>query len=70
MKESYGAGVANHTGPESCMVVGNGRREALTGVRTGRILSLEIISSRVPTASLLRLRIHYYLMCAAGKGVL
>jgi RNA-directed DNA polymerase len=70
MEESYGEGVANHTGPESCMVVGNGRREALTGVGAGWVLSLEIISSRVPTASLLRLRIHYSLTFAAGKGVL
>ena len=41
MNQSYGEGVANHTGPESCMVVGNGRREALTGVRAGGVLSLE-----------------------------
>ena len=41
MKESYDEGVANHIGPESCMVVGNGRREALAGVRAGWVLSLE-----------------------------
>jgi len=42
MKESYGEGVATHTGPESCVddreVVG----EALTGVRAGQPLSREI----------------------------
>jgi len=41
MQESYGEGVASHTGPESCAndreVVG----EALTGVRAGRISSRE-----------------------------
>jgi RNA-directed DNA polymerase len=35
MKEPYGEGLATHTGPESCVVVRKGRREALTGVRTG-----------------------------------
>jgi RNA-directed DNA polymerase len=37
MKESYGEGVATHTGPESCAVV----REALTGVRAGQVCSRE-----------------------------
>ena len=37
MKESYGEGVASHTGPESCAAV----REALTGVRAGRVFSRE-----------------------------
>ena len=37
MKESYGEGVATHTGPESCAAV----REALTGVRAGRVFSRE-----------------------------
>ncbi len=37
MKESYGEGLAAHTGPESCAVV----REALTGVRAGRVVSRE-----------------------------
>jgi RNA-directed DNA polymerase len=35
MKEPYGEGLASHTGPESCVVVRKGRREALTGERTG-----------------------------------
>jgi hypothetical protein len=42
MKVSYSEGLATHTGSESCMVVGNGEREALTGVRTGQVLSREI----------------------------
>jgi len=37
MKESYGEGLATHTGPESCAAV----REALTGVRVGRVFSRE-----------------------------
>ena len=37
MKESYGEGRATHAGPESCAAV----REALTGVRAGRVLSRE-----------------------------
>lgn len=41
MKESYAEGLAAHSGPESCVVAGNGRGEALTGVRAGRVLSRE-----------------------------
>ena len=37
MKEPYGEGPATHTGPESCAAV----REALTGVRAGRVFSRE-----------------------------
>src|SRR5262245_32127450 len=42
MQESYGEGIANHTGPESCVSVREGDSEALTGVRAGRVLSREI----------------------------
>src|ERR671931_710598 len=42
MKESYGEGVATHTGPESCVVVRKGDGEALTGGKAGRVLSREI----------------------------
>jgi hypothetical protein len=42
MKESYGEGVASHTGPESCVVDREVGGEALTGVRAGRVLSREI----------------------------
>ena len=50
MKESYGEGVANHSGPESCSGGSDARAEALTGVRAGRVLSREMLAySRVPT---------------------
>jgi len=41
MEESYGEGVANHTGPASCAVVRKGGGEAWIGVRAGRVLSRE-----------------------------
>lgn len=41
MKESYVEGLAAHSGPESCSVARQGRAEALTGVRTGRVFSRE-----------------------------
>jgi len=41
MKESHTEGIANHSGPESCVGTSNGEREALTGVRTGWVLSPE-----------------------------
>jgi hypothetical protein len=41
MKESYGEGLATHTGPESCGVARKGGVEALTGVRAGRVFSRE-----------------------------
>jgi len=56
MKESDSEGIANHAGPESCVTTRKGEGEALTGVRTGRVLSREIGApmqsigqSRVPT---------------------
>jgi hypothetical protein len=42
MKVSYVEGLASHGGPESCVYIGNGVREALTGVRAGQVLSREI----------------------------
>jgi hypothetical protein len=42
MKISYVEGVANHNGPESCGATREGGVEALTGGRTGRVLSREI----------------------------
>lgn len=42
MKVSYVEGVANHNGPESCGAAREGGDEALTGERTGRVLSREI----------------------------
>ena len=41
MEESYGEGIASHTGPESCAQVCKDLGEALTGVRAGRVLSRE-----------------------------
>lgn len=52
MKESYNQGLAAQIGSESNMVVGNGRREALTGVCAGPVLSLEA-SVRFPSADVL-----------------
>jgi len=46
MKESYGEGVANHTGPESCVGAGDCAGEALTGGSAGRVLSREINAPR------------------------
>jgi len=44
MKESYGEGLAIHTGPESCAGGHKASGEALTGVRTGWVSSREIPS--------------------------
>ena len=49
MRESNVEGIANHDGPESCAAVREDGGEALTGVRTGRVLSREIRSIRAPT---------------------
>ena len=42
MKVSYVEDLANHNGPESCGAAREGDDEALTGGRTGRVLSREI----------------------------
>jgi hypothetical protein len=42
MKVSYVKGLANHNGPESCGTARKGGVEALTGGRTGWVLSREI----------------------------
>ncbi len=39
MKESYGEGLATHTGPESCGAAREGGDEAWTGERAGRVFS-------------------------------
>jgi len=46
MKESYGEGLATHTGPESCAVARKGGGETLTGGRAGRVFSRERASLR------------------------
>ena len=52
MKESYGEGLASHTGPKSCVGVRKGAGEALTGVHAGPVLSREITAP--PRGGLLR----------------
>jgi hypothetical protein len=52
MEISYSEGLASHTGPESCVGVRKGDGEALTGVRTGRVLSRE--THAPPRGGLLR----------------
>ena len=42
MKVSHGEGVANHTDPESCVIVREDTGEALTGERIGQPLSREM----------------------------
>ena len=44
MQESHSEGVATHAGPESCTIVREGKGEALTGVRAGRVLSREMVA--------------------------
>jgi RNA-directed DNA polymerase len=39
MKESYGKGLATHTGPAPCGVAREGGAEASAGVRAGRVFS-------------------------------
>lgn len=41
MKESYGEGLATHTGPESCGAAREGVAEASRGERAGRVFSRE-----------------------------
>src|SRR5882762_3286325 len=52
MKVLYSEGLANHIGPESCIGVRKGDGEALTGERTGWVLSREIHAP--PRGGLLR----------------
>jgi hypothetical protein len=42
MKEPYSEGIANHTGPESCVGFPGGGGEALTGVRAGWVFNREM----------------------------
>ncbi len=52
MKASHRKGVATHPAPESCVASRKATIEALTGAPVGRVLSCEIIASRVPTSYL------------------
>jgi RNA-directed DNA polymerase len=47
MKEPYSEGVANHTGPESCVGSPRGGGEALTGVRAGWVFNREMFTASV-----------------------
>ena len=58
MKESHVKGLAAHSGPESCVVAREGRGEALTGERAGRVLSRERYSLRGADAVEVRGRPH------------
>ena len=49
MKESYGEGVANHTGLRSYAGIREGAGGTLIEVRTGRVLSREMNSNGTPT---------------------
>lgn len=52
MKEPYSEILVRYTGPESCMHIGNGVYEALTGVHVGQVLSHERNTNfGVPTLS-------------------
>ena len=49
MKEPYGEGPANHTGPEPCAGAREDTGEALAGAHTGQVSSCEINPSGTPT---------------------
>lgn len=49
MQEPYIEGLATHSSPESCAAAREGGGEALTGVRSGTVLSREIRHSGTPT---------------------
>ncbi|MBE9530646.1 MAG: hypothetical protein IMF00_05190 [Proteobacteria bacterium] len=72
MQKPCGEGLAIHVVPESCGVSGNGGTEALTGVRTGWVLSPEIKTknSECRRASRLRKAIFHALpwrgVCGLG----
>ena len=51
MKESYIEDLASHGGPDHALAAREGAAKRWTGVRAGRILSLEIATIGVPTRS-------------------
>ena len=46
MKESYGKGLASHTGPESCAHSRKAGIEALTGAHAGGVLSRDMLKNQ------------------------
>ena len=58
MQESYGEGIANHTGPELCVASREAGCEALVGVRAGQVLSPESTLERGADVVPLRGRPH------------
>ena len=59
MKEPHIEGLATHDDPESCVSSREGAGEALTGARTGTVLSREIRSSRGADAVIRSGRQHW-----------
>jgi hypothetical protein len=55
MRESYGEGIADHTGPESCVGGREAAGEALTGAQAGPVLSRESKDYRIGTPTPLNL---------------
>ena len=51
MQESYRKGIANHPGPESCVMGCKGCHEALTGVQAGWVSNAKSTLFREPTSS-------------------
>jgi hypothetical protein len=66
MKESYDEGLANHIGPESCAVIGNGISEALTGGSAGWVLSP--VRDLNPSADALQLCRRQHFISRYGEG--
>jgi len=66
MRESNNEGLANHIGPESCVDDPQGRSEALTGERTGWVLSPEI--DLRPNADALQVSRRQNFINRYGKG--
>ena len=67
MKESDTEGLALHSVPESCGSGGNSFAEALTGARTGPVLSPEI-GSNFPGADHLLMMGRLHTVCRNGKA--
>ena len=66
MQESYNEDLASHIGPESCAFAGNSLGEALTGVRTGILLSPEKTGNQ-PSADAVQERRRPHRVYRQGK---